>query len=84
MENLQRSDEYRDFLDANRQFRNSLMGLRISHTLEAERCSCKKNFINVMISRDLHENLRNLKGRKSFNAFIRELIKSQRNMRLIN
>jgi hypothetical protein len=78
MKTLIESKEYMDLIDANRQFRRSLQGFSVApKPVIIRKCAKSKNFVNVMISRELHGSLKFMKGRKSFNNYIRDLIKSQ-------
>ena len=84
MKKLRESCEYKELLDANRQLRSSLRGFRVAPSKPAIiRGVRKKNFVNVMISRELHGSLKDLKGRKSFNNYIRDLINSQENIHMV-
>ncbi|MFH1229764.1 MAG: hypothetical protein V1678_05065 [Candidatus Aenigmatarchaeota archaeon] len=87
METLLESKEYRDLVEANRQFRYSLMGvdLKPKHTPERKiivirKCPRSSNSVKVTISRELHGNLKVMKGRKTFDDYIKDLVKSQKNI----
>ena len=84
MERLHESHEYRDLLDANREFRNTLLSFCVTPKPKFTRkVKRKKNFANVKISTDLHRRLKVQKGRKSFNDYINDLIRSQEDIHIV-